>query len=219
MGLTDSQIERYSRQIVLPGVGGRGQERLLRARIRLIAEADYLEPALGYLAGAGVGRIALGLPGIPTQREHELRLRMRELNPDVEIETGRAAPGEFELDLCLISGPASLAAALRPTLAQTTIAARLDRATIVAVIRSRPPCIRCVDQELAKPIRGAGAQARICLMAALAEVIRQFAAEGEEQPRSKVIRIKDYSSSVELVQRDRRCARCVKDSGGRPRER
>jgi hypothetical protein len=53
-------------------------------------------------------------------------------------------------------------------------------------------------------------------MAALAEAIRQFAVEGEEQPRSKVMRIRDYSSSVELVERDRSCARCVMDRGGRP---
>jgi hypothetical protein len=57
--LTDEQIERYSRQIILPEVGGRGQERLLAANLTLLAEAEDLTPALNYLAGAGIGTIQL----------------------------------------------------------------------------------------------------------------------------------------------------------------
>jgi molybdopterin/thiamine biosynthesis adenylyltransferase len=60
--LSDPQIERYSRQIILPQVGGRGQKRLLQASILVSGESALQTGALLYLAAAGVGR--LGIYGI-----------------------------------------------------------------------------------------------------------------------------------------------------------
>ena len=57
--LSDSQIERYSRQIILPQVGGKGQEKLLRARVLVNGSGPLQTTALLYLAAAGVG--ALGV--------------------------------------------------------------------------------------------------------------------------------------------------------------
>ncbi len=62
MTLTDAQIDRYSRQIIVPHIGGRGQERLLAARILLAGDARDIEAPLAYLVGAGVGSIVLTLP-------------------------------------------------------------------------------------------------------------------------------------------------------------
>ncbi len=59
MSLTDAQIDRYSRQIIVPRIGGRGQERLLAARMLLVGEARDIEAPLAYLVGAGVGTICL----------------------------------------------------------------------------------------------------------------------------------------------------------------
>ena len=60
MGLSEEQIQRYSRHILLPGVGGAGQERLLASSV-LIAYSEDEESAalmaLAYLAAAGAGRI------------------------------------------------------------------------------------------------------------------------------------------------------------------
>ena len=60
MGLSEEQIQRYSRHILLPEVGGAGQERLLASSV-LIAYSEDEESAaltaLVYLAAAGVGRI------------------------------------------------------------------------------------------------------------------------------------------------------------------
>ena len=61
MTLTDAQIDRYSRQIIVPHIGGRGQERLLAARILLAGDARDIEAPLAYLVGAGVGSISLKL--------------------------------------------------------------------------------------------------------------------------------------------------------------
>jgi molybdopterin/thiamine biosynthesis adenylyltransferase len=57
--LNDQQIERYSRQIILPQLGGLGQETLLAAAVAIIGRDDLSTVAAAYLAGAGVGRLAL----------------------------------------------------------------------------------------------------------------------------------------------------------------
>jgi adenylyltransferase/sulfurtransferase len=59
MKLSAEEIERYSRQIVLRGVGGPGQNRLKAARVMAIGAGGLGSPLLQYLAGAGVGRIAV----------------------------------------------------------------------------------------------------------------------------------------------------------------
>jgi hypothetical protein len=57
--LSDSQIDRYSRQIVLSEIGGRGQERLLRAEVAIQGCGDAALVCATYLAGAGVGTLSL----------------------------------------------------------------------------------------------------------------------------------------------------------------
>ncbi|MHC4861382.1 MAG: HesA/MoeB/ThiF family protein, partial [Planctomycetota bacterium] len=54
MPLSEDQIQRYSRSILLPGVGGRGQERLLASRALVIGAGGLGSPAGLYLAAAGV---------------------------------------------------------------------------------------------------------------------------------------------------------------------
>lgn len=55
MHLTDDQLERYARQLVLREIGGAGQAKLRAAHITLIGAGGIGCPALQYLAAAGVG--------------------------------------------------------------------------------------------------------------------------------------------------------------------
>ncbi len=59
MDLTDEQINRYSRQIVLKEVGGIGQRKLLDSKISLIGLGALGSSAAYYLAAAGVGTLQL----------------------------------------------------------------------------------------------------------------------------------------------------------------
>ena len=52
--LSEPQLQRYSRQLLLPEIGGAGQERLLAARVEVEGEGVAAETLRAYLAAAGV---------------------------------------------------------------------------------------------------------------------------------------------------------------------
>lgn len=59
MEFTDEQITRYSRHILLPEVGGKGQKKIAKAKILLVGAGGLGSPAALYLAAAGIGTIGL----------------------------------------------------------------------------------------------------------------------------------------------------------------
>ncbi|MGF6227160.1 molybdopterin/thiamine biosynthesis adenylyltransferase [Inquilinus ginsengisoli] len=103
MSFTDAQIKRYARHILLPEVGGKGQEKLLAARVLVIGAGGLGSPLLLYLAAAGVGTIGLHdddvveLSNLQRQVVHDTTTlgqlkvdsataRLRALNPEVRVE-------------------------------------------------------------------------------------------------------------------------------------
>lgn len=59
MALSDDELERYARHIVLREIGGPGQQKLLKARVLVIGAGGLGSPLLLYLAAAGIGTIGI----------------------------------------------------------------------------------------------------------------------------------------------------------------
>ncbi|HEY6085156.1 MAG TPA: ThiF family adenylyltransferase, partial [Nitrospira sp.] len=104
MELTEQQIQRYSRHIILQDVGGKGQLKLNRAKVLLIGAGGLGSPAALYLAAAGIGTIGLidgdvvDLSNLQRQILHSTatvgepkvesgRKTLNAMNPDVMVKT------------------------------------------------------------------------------------------------------------------------------------
>nr|WP_087576279.1 HesA/MoeB/ThiF family protein [Sphingomonas sp. CDS-1] len=100
--LTDEQLERYARHIVLKEIGGAGQARLLSADVAVIGAGGIGSPAILYLAAAGVGTIRVidddavalsnlqrqvlfGTEDIGAPKAEGAMAAVARLNPDVKL--------------------------------------------------------------------------------------------------------------------------------------
>jgi len=59
MALSNEQMERYSRHIILSEVGAKGQKKIMEAKVLIIGAGGLGAPAALYLAAAGVGTIGI----------------------------------------------------------------------------------------------------------------------------------------------------------------
>jgi molybdopterin-synthase adenylyltransferase len=103
MNLTDEEIERYARHLVLREIGGPGQLKLRKARVLVVGAGGLGAPLLYYLAAAGVGTLGVvddddvALSNLQRQVIHNAtdvgrrktdsaRDAIKRLNPNVAVE-------------------------------------------------------------------------------------------------------------------------------------
>jgi len=101
--LSDQELERYARHIVLPEIGGAGQQKLKRARVLVLGAGGLGAPVLHYLAAAGIGTIGIvdddhvslsnlqrqvihGTPDVGRPKVESAAEAIARLNPHVTVE-------------------------------------------------------------------------------------------------------------------------------------
>src|ERR1700688_1124386 len=102
--LTNDEIKRYSRHLIMPEVGVDGQRKLKAGKVLCVGAGGLGSPAAMYLAAAGVGAIGLvdfdvvdfsnlqrqiihGTPDVGRSKLASARDRLHAINPNIEIQT------------------------------------------------------------------------------------------------------------------------------------
>jgi molybdopterin/thiamine biosynthesis adenylyltransferase/rhodanese-related sulfurtransferase len=119
--LSSEQRTRYSRHLLIPEVGEKGQQRLLQSRILLVGAGGLGSPAALYLAAAGVGTIGIVDADVVDETNLQRQIvhstatlgepkvqsaarALRELNPDVTVKTFQEQLTSENVDRILADG-------------------------------------------------------------------------------------------------------------------
>jgi len=104
LSLDSTQLDRYSRHIIMDEVGPEGQSKLLDSRVLVVGAGGLGAPVIQYLAAAGVGRLGVvdddvversnlqrqvihGDDDVGRPKVESAAAFVEDLNPDVDVET------------------------------------------------------------------------------------------------------------------------------------
>jgi molybdopterin/thiamine biosynthesis adenylyltransferase len=116
--LSDADLERYARHVILDEIGEEGQVVLLRSKVCIVGAGGLGSPVLMYLAAAGIGRI--GLVDFDTVDRTNLQRQI--------------AHTEDSVGISKVASAATRARALNPTITIDAIERKLDAETVQSVI-------------------------------------------------------------------------------------
>ncbi|WP_194954314.1 HesA/MoeB/ThiF family protein [Sphingopyxis solisilvae] len=116
--LSDAELDRYARQIILPAFGGAGQAKLEAAHVAIVGAGGIGCPAITYLAAAGVGRLTI----IDDDVVELSNLQRQPLFTDADIGAGKAEVA------------AAAAQRINPHVEAVAVARRIDNANAAALL-------------------------------------------------------------------------------------
>ena len=127
--MTDEQLLRYSRHILLDALGIEGQERILAAHALIIGAGGLGSPAALYLASAGVGKITL----VDDDTVDFTNLQRQILHTQARVGMAKAESGKQAL------------AAINPEIAIIPLQQRLSGSALEALVASADIVLDCTD--------------------------------------------------------------------------
>ena len=127
--LTPDQIERYSRQIMVPDLGGKAQIRLRQARVLVIGAGGLGSPVALYLGTAGVGRITI----VDGDRVDLTNLQRQIAHDVARIGTPKA------------TSAATAIGAINPTVQVTALHERADPTRLATLVAEADVVVDCSD--------------------------------------------------------------------------
>jgi len=175
--LTEAQIDRYSRQILLAQIGGKGQKKLLSSRVTVVGAGGLGCPAAQALAAAGVGAIRIidadrvELSNLPRQFLHHtkdvgrykvdsIKEKIEAMNPDVTVEAvrmfvdkdniaGLLSGSEYVIEACDGQAAKFLVndACVHLGIPFTIAGVVQFYGQIISVIPGKTRCLRCLFRE------------------------------------------------------------------------
>jgi adenylyltransferase/sulfurtransferase len=149
--LSDAELDRYARQIILPAFGGAGQAKLKAAHVAVVGAGGIGCPAITYLAAAGVGRLTI--------IDHDVielsNLQRQPLFTDADVGAPKAEVA------------ASVARRINPHVEAVAVAERLDDSNAVALLTGASLILDgCDNFETRLAINRAAVALRIPLLSA-----------------------------------------------------
>ena len=107
--LTPEQVKRYSRHIIMPQVGSRGQRKLMEAKVLIVGAGGLGSPVAVYLALAGIGTI--GIVDFDTVDVSNLQRQILHHESDVgrpKVESARDTLASYNRDVKVVAHEAPL---------------------------------------------------------------------------------------------------------------
>ena len=128
-GLTEAEIERYARQLVLPEWGAAAQVALSEANVLVVGAGALGAPVAAYLVGAGVGRIGILDPD--TVELSNLHRQLLHFTPDVGVAKAESAAAKLRF--------------VNPDVVVEPYQVRLDEHNAGALVEGQDLVVDCSD--------------------------------------------------------------------------
>jgi len=141
--LSDAELERYARQVIMPAIGEDGQKKLLGAKVLVVGAGGLGAPVILYLAAAGIGHITIIDDDLLSRTDLNRQIIYR----DEDVGTAKAQLA------------AKAAKAVNPDIQISHLVTRLTNGNVRHLINAHDVIVDCSDNAATRYLLGDGAHA------------------------------------------------------------